>query len=250
MFFVTNMPVKTRAELLEIATNYGYELTEEQMLSPSYVTAKYLHDIKFNKKVYMIGSRGMSQELDNFGIQYIDSDDCEKRVLINVVTNGLELNDDVGAVVVSFDEHFSYNKILMAANYLQTPGCLFIGTSFDEVYPTKHDAIVPGTGPLIKAIESASGRFAMISGKPSVNMGNAILAYGNIVPGRTLMIGDSAKFDIQLGYNCGFQTLFVGSGVNSIDEIKTWQQSHIEEDQHLIPDTYLPKLGDLLPLMG
>ncbi|XP_055316603.1 glycerol-3-phosphate phosphatase-like [Sitodiplosis mosellana] len=249
VFFVTNMPVKTRAELQAAGVDRGYEVEQEEILSASYVTAKYLHDLKFDKKVYLIGSRGISQEFDHFGISWIDSDCSEKVDVLDAVSNGIKLDSEVGAVVVSFDTNINYSKILLAANYIKDPECLFIGTSFDEAYPTNNGAIVPGTGPNISAIEVASGRKATIIGKPNPNMCKSLLAGGKINPERTLMIGDSVKYDILFGFNCGFQTLLVGTGVNKLEEVRKWQKSNIEDDKKLIPDTYLPALGDLLPFL-
>lgn len=95
----------------------------------------------------------------------------------------------------------------------------------------------------------ACGREATIIGKPNPDMCKSLFAQGNIVAERTIMIGDSAKYDILFGYNCGFQTLLVGTGVNSMDDVREWQRSKVEEDKQLIPDIYLPSLGDLLPLL-
>lgn len=140
------MPVKTRAELHDAAINRGYDISIDEILSASYATAKYLHDINFSKKVYLIGSHGISEELQNFGIRFIDSDNCGKVNAVDVVSSGIELDEEVGAVIVSFDHNFSYSKILEASNYLKNPECLFLATNFDEVYPTNNGTIVPATG--------------------------------------------------------------------------------------------------------
>lgn len=243
------MPIKTRSELQAGAVDHGYEIAEDEIISASYVTAKYLHDIKFDKKVYIIGARGISQELDQFGIRHIDSDNYDKINPFEVVANGIELDNEVGAVIVNFDPNFSYSKMLMAANYIKNPECLFIGTHSDEVYPTNNGTIVPVTGSIINAIEGVSGRKATVIGKPNPNMCKSLLADGKLISERTLMIGDSAKYDILFGFNCGFQTLMVGSGMNNLNDIQKWQNSNASDDKKLIPDTYLPKLGDLLEFL-
>lgn len=253
VYLITNLPVKTRVEVHESAVNRGYELKLNEIIAVSHMTAKYLHDLKFDKKVYLIGAHGLSSELDNFGIRYIDSDvegfGSKQINPFDVISNGIELDEEVGAVLIGFDWNFNYSKMLEASSYLKDPKCLFIATSFDEVYPTKNNAIVPAIGPVIRAIEVASGREATLIGKPNVNICKTFIENGTIKPERTLIIGDSAKYDILLGYNCGFQTLLVGSGINNYEEIQAWQNCNLPDQKKLIPDLYLPKLGDLLPYL-
>jgi hypothetical protein len=39
------------------------------------------------------------------------------------------------------------------------------------------------------------------------------------------------------------------SGVNTLDDVMNWKQSDNKEDHGLVPDYYIGKLGDLLPLL-
>lgn len=251
VYFVTNSPIKTRTELQQDANKRGFNITENQILSASYATAKYLHDLNFNKKVYLLGHSALLRELQLFGIQCIKTEENNQhRNLYDMISNGVKLNDEVGAVVVSFDSSFTYDKLVDASNYVKKSECMFLATSFDEVYPTRDGGVIPLIGPLVSAIETASGRSPTIVGKPSSIMYETLMqSGGNIVPERTLMIGDSVKYDILFGFNCGMQTLLVGSGLNSIDEVGVWQRSNVLEDKNLVPDVYLPRLGNLLTLL-
>lgn len=250
VYFITNAPNRSRKELQKIAQGHGYNITEDSILSASYAAAAYLHRRKFTKKVYVIGQAGTAQELEDLGIEYIDTDaNPTNQNVLDIISNGIELDEDVGAVIVSFDEKLSYLKILEATNYLKDGNCLFIGTSLDEIYPTKNGIVIPATAPNVRAIEVSSGRKATIVGKPNSIICESLLLEKKIIPGRTLIIGDSAKFDILLGTNCGFQTLLVGTGVNNIDEVREWQTSDSEEEKGFVPDVYLPKLGDLMKFL-
>merc|ERR1712025_1209960 len=107
--------------------------------------------------------------------------------------------------------------------------------------------VIPGTGSMVTAVATASGRKPVILGKPSKFMFEIVKArHSEVVPERTLMIGDRANTDILLGKNCGLQTLLVGSGVHSLSETRSWEQSEDEETRRMVADFYLDKLGDLL----
>lgn len=102
----------------------------------------------------------------------------------------LKLEDNIGAVIVGFDEHFSYPKMLRAASHLGNPNCLFIATNTDERFPMSTNLVVPGTGSIVSAVETAAGRKAFCVGKPNSYISEMITKEYGVDPKRTLMIGD------------------------------------------------------------
>lgn len=102
----------------------------------------------------------------------------------------IEFEKDIGAVVIGFDEHLSYPKILKAANYLANPDCLFLASNADETFPMEIPLVVPGTGVMVRSVETASQRTAKVFGKPSTAMFEAISQESKIDPKKTLMVGD------------------------------------------------------------
>lgn len=71
VYFITNNSTKSRSGFLEKSHELGYKVSDESIISTSYAAAKYLEQRKFNKKVYLVGSNGIGQELDNVGIKHI-----------------------------------------------------------------------------------------------------------------------------------------------------------------------------------
>lgn len=247
IFFVTNNSTKTRAEFLEKAHRLGFKIDQDGILSTAYATAKFLQKRGFSKKVYLVSTAGVAKELDNVGIRHTDPGPDVTTKIENLFAE-FKPDPDIGAVVVGFDEHLSFPKMYKAATYLADPNCIFIGTNTDERFPST-TGVVPGTGAIVRAIETCSERKATIMGKPNASIVESLISEHHIDPERTLMVGDRANTDILLGTNCGFQTLLVGSGVHSLDDVRRWRESSDDDDKKLIPDVYLPKLGDLLPFM-
>lgn len=98
-------------------------------------------------------------------------------------------DEEIGAVVVSFDQYFSYPKLMKAATYLNDPKVLFIATSTDAQISVGKRSI-PGPGTLVKCIETCSGRVAKVLGKPESYVRQVITDTFNVVPEKTLVIGD------------------------------------------------------------
>ena len=106
------------------------------------------------------------------------------------VKTDIQFQKDIGAVVVGLDEFISYPKILKASNYLANPECMFLATNTDETFPMEIPLVVPGTGTMVRAIQTASQREPRVFGKPFTPMFEAISKHSCLVPERTLMIGD------------------------------------------------------------
>jgi len=255
VFYVTNNSTKHRREYKTKLDKLGFGGSMDEIIGTAYLAATYLEQINFDKSklVYVVGSSGITQELDDVGIKYlpIGSDSVPEGgnwTLETLKFQPLELNPDVSAVIAGFDINISFNKILKGASYANRPGAVFVATNTDEQFPMPGtELIIPGTGSMVQAVATAAGRQPVVLGKPSKFMFEIVQRrHPGIQPERTLMIGDRANTDILLGKNCGLQTLLVGSGVHSLTETRAWEESQDPEQRRMVADFYADKLGDLL----
>lgn len=257
IYFITNNSTKTRSEFVEKARSLNYNVGQENIISTGYLAAAYLKQLNFQKKVYVIGSTGISRELDLVGISNYGVGPDPMVGGIGDLKNQLKLDPEVGAVVVGFDEHISFPKMMKAATYLDKPETIFIGTNTDERFPMP-DFVMPGTGSIVKAIETCAERKATIMGKPMPNsLLSNIFFNDELVKDskRFLMIGDRLNTDILFGKNNNYQTLLVETGIHNFESvseiIKTLENgqdvnwSIDQELENQIPDYYITKLGDL-----
>lgn len=249
IFYVTNNSTKTRDELVEGATKLGYIAHKEEIISTAYLTAAYLKSIEFTGKAYVIGQTGITQELDNINVRHTGSGPDILEDSLQQAIDDFKIDPQINAVIVGFDRFFSYPKLLKAATYLGNPDCLFIATNTDERFPGGAPKVLPGTGTFVSAVETCALRKPIVMGKPSSYVGTVLVQEHKIDPERTLMIGDRCNTDIMLGSRCGFQTLLVLSGVHSLKDVAEYQKSNQEEDKEMIPDVYLPTLGDLVKFL-
>jgi phosphoglycolate phosphatase len=219
------------------------------MITSSYLCAHYLKEKKFAETVYLFGGKGLKEELDNVGIENVGEgpdampEEWDLETAENVMNT---MVNNIGCVIVGFHYDLSYMKLLKAATYLQNPEVLFLGTNSDPmaaVHFESRTCIMPATGSLIAATQTASGRSPIILGKPDKFMFDAVKrVFPKIKPDRTLMIGDRADTDVVFGKNAGLITLMVGTGTNNKTDIQDWEMSNDDTHKKLIPNYYSESL--------
>lgn len=134
--------------------NVGFD----NMISTAYLAAQYLKSKNFTGKVFIVGSTGISRELDSVGIRHLGvGPDVLTGSIATLVKEEFKPDPEVGAVVVGFDEHISFPKILKAATYLDKKDTIFVATNTDERFPMP-SFVVPGTGSIVRSIETCSER--------------------------------------------------------------------------------------------
>ena len=100
----------------------------------------------------------------------------------------------------------------------------------------KPDGLHLDIGPFVAAIEYATGKNAVILGKPSKDFFNGVCRSLNIEPENALMIGDDIESDIGGAQQAGLKTALVQTGKYRAEFVKT---------TGIKADLLLPSIADL-----
>lgn len=247
IFFVTNNSTKTQPQFLEKFHLLGFHVSANEVISTSFLAAKYVKaNLDPSKRVYVIGSPAIASELDELNVRHFGVGEDYLKTPVPTFVENLTIETDVGAVLVGFDQHLSYPKLFKAASYLKDPNVLFVATNTDESFPVPGtNFVMPGTGSLVCAVQTCAGREPFVVGKPSSYICNVLMETNTIDPSRTLMIGDRCNTDILLGKRCGFKSLLVLTGVNSLKDVQEWSKSDDPKLLELVPDYYAQGIDSL-----
>ncbi|XP_076294624.1 uncharacterized protein LOC143215902 [Lasioglossum baleicum] len=218
----------------------GLELKQEQLIITSKVIAWYLNKIDFRDEVFVIGSKAFRQVLADHGIKMTP----ESRPVPNEddVQETVEAVFDIEstkAVVADFSLNAGWAKFAYAVTCLGNKDVLYLTGTMDEWLICGQDKRVIGSGPIIDMMSRQSGRTPIECAKPSSVLKDCVRELCQIKdPKRCLFIGDSTSTDMPFATECGFQKLFVESGLDKIGDAMKNPQTR--------PDYYLSSLGALL----
>ncbi|XP_012587288.1 PREDICTED: phosphoglycolate phosphatase [Condylura cristata] len=95
----------------------------------------------------------------------------------------------------------------------------------------------------------AAQRQADIIGKPSRFIFDCVSQEYGINPERTVMVGDRLDTDILLGVTCGLKTILTLTGVTTLGDVKSNQESDSVARKKMVPDFYVDSIADLLPAL-
>jgi len=241
MFFVTNNSTKSRAGYKKKFDQLGLDIPSEEIFSSSFAAAAYLEQTKFKesgKKVYIIGEVGICEELDNIQVPWIGGpQDGDKQPEMGP-GGRLEIDEDVGAVIVGFDRYVNYYKIQYAQLCInELPGCEFIATNLDAVTHLTDAQEWAGNGSMVGAIKGCTGQEPTVVGKPSPLMIDYLCTKLGLERSRICMVGDRLDTDVLFGTDNGLQSLLVLSGVTSEEKL-------LSEENTITPDYYADTIND------
>jgi 4-nitrophenyl phosphatase len=210
----TNNSTRTSQEYVDKLGHMGVSVQPAEILVSGQATARFLaRQYPPGTRVHVFGMQPLKQALSEAGFMLAD--------------------EDVELVVASMDRAVTYEKLKRAALLIRG-GARFIATNLDPTNPSE-EGLLPGTGTMITALETASGVKAFPIGKPEPTMYQLAMEQMNAAPETTAAIGDRVDTDILGGKRAGLTTICVLSGSSSRAEAEAIETDMIFDDiAHLL----------------
>jgi HAD superfamily hydrolase (TIGR01450 family) len=191
-YVLTNDSTQVRKDIHQHLVELGFVFCIDEILTSSYLTARYLTERFGKAQFYLIGEDGLRSELESAG----HHGSAHPQV-----------------VVVGLDRQLSYNKLNDALRFLRA-GAGLVGSYGGSVYMSARGPAL-SAGPIVKALEFASGKRAVLIGKPSPRMFQLALRLANEKPSRAVMVGDQIETDLIGARRAGVHTVLVLTGVEN-----------------------------------
>lgn len=220
----TNSTGRTPAEYAGALRDVGFDIADEEFITPAVVAAEYIHRRHGDARVLVIGGRGVSDSLERMDIPMVP----------------LEQAREANVVLVGRDLDFSYRKLEAACQAVWNGAALLV-TSNARWLPVQGGK-APGTGVFAAGIAYATGVEPVVVGKPSPL---ALEIAGQIMglsPRDLVVVGDDLELETSMGRAGGAFTVLVLSGATRGEDIEALPQD-------LRPHLVVPHVGHLMQLL-
>ena len=194
--FVTNDSQLATEEYVRKLWRLGFQASLEEVVTVG-GALQYLLAERFNGgSAVVIGSPALHRHVEAAGLR---------------IVNGTAFASRADVVVVAFHPEFHYAE-LREATQAALRGAYLIGSNRDATFPAA-DGLWPGSGAIIAAVETASGRTVHAVGKPEPTLVQTAL--DRLGPGRALMIGDRVDADLAAAHAAGIDGAVVLTGAST-----------------------------------
>lgn len=198
--FVTNNSRESSEEFVAKLWAFGLKASLADVVTVGGAMQHLLAETRSGMTAFVIGQEPMFRHVEQAGLK---------------VMNGTDLASRAELVVVSGTDNLCFEDLKNASLALRR-GADFLATSRDPTYPTG-EGLVPGTGAILAAVETASGREAETVGKPKPQLFlTAIDRMGD--EGETLVVGDRIDSDLAAAGRVGLDAALVLTGGTTREE--------------------------------
>lgn len=184
--FVSNNPTRTPSGYAEKLRRAGVDAAPEEILTAGTSTVAYLNRHYANETVYLVGERGLREQLETAGFDVVVADGHGTAA------------DGTDVAVVSIDREFDYDTLTTAARTVRGEELPIVGSDPDAVIPAS-EGDVPGSGAIIAAVADTAERDPdAVLGKPHPITRELALDRLDCHPADSLVVGDRLDTDVAL----------------------------------------------------
>ncbi|MDG6910175.1 MAG: HAD-IIA family hydrolase, partial [Nitrososphaerota archaeon] len=197
LYILTNNSTDSARTVCARLREFDIPVKANEVLTSGLLTAEYLKDRFGSVSYYLVGEEGLDSELEAHG---------HRR------TRG----ERADFVVIGLDRDLTYEKLDHAARVARN-GAKIVATHSSALYMYESGPAM-ATGPLVKAVEYASGKRATVIGKPSPLMYSIALSRARCTKDQAVMVGDQVDTDIAGANRAGIDAILVGSETVVVDD--------------------------------
>ena len=162
-------------------------------MTSAQTTAQYIRERHGRVAYFLVGEAGLDSEKKREGHRSVEGEGAD-------------------CVVIGLDRGVTYDVLDQAAR-LARGGAEIVATHDSALFMYKTGPAM-AAGPLVRAVEYASGKRATVVGKPSPLMFRMALKKAGCKKGEAVMIGDQLDTDITGALRAGIDPILVTSGID------------------------------------
>jgi len=187
---MTNTTSHTRAALSGELRAAGFDVEAAEVLTAPVATAEYLRTRHPGARVFLLGETGVAGDLEDITL----------------------VEDEPADVVVigGADEAFTFDSMNRAFRML-IDGAAFVAMHRNLSWMTA-EGLCLDAGAYVLGLETATGRTAAVTGKPSAEFFGAGLRALGLPPERVAMIGDDVETDVLAAQQLGMTGVLTRTG--------------------------------------
>lgn len=186
--FVTNTTTRSRRALAERLRRMGFPASPEEICSPPWAAGRFLRDRQ--ARAHLLVPEGAREDFE-----------------------GVPLDDQRPDYVVVGDlgEEWTFERLNRAFRLILEQGAGLIGLGRTRYWQAA-DGLRLDVGPFVAALEEATGRKALILGKPDPAFFRMVLEDLGEPPERVAMVGDDIEIDVGGAQAVGMRGILVRTG--------------------------------------
>lgn len=194
---VTNTSSISRKKVIQRVRNAGFEVADEEVLTPAAMAVRYCRSKGFTKVNLMV-ARSLREDLEE--IDVVGTDEKADAIVLG----------DLGPMFSAETLSHAFRQMMDGAELIALQ---------HNRYWKREDGLVLDVGAFSAALEYAAETEAVVVGKPSVDFYRMALADVGAEPTTAVMVGDDIEGDIGGGLNAGIPSVLVRTGKYKADKV-------------------------------